>query len=96
MLSQRRRNLFYGMYSGEPTSRLTEQKSTAEPRVQAGIIEDKRDKEEGENFGKSTTWKPSDQTKDRTDSAGQGDTGQNTIHADGPIDNPIQPKPDRV
>ena len=38
-LSQRRRNLFYGMYSGEPTSRLTEQKDTAEPRAQAaGIV----------------------------------------------------------
>ena len=38
MLSQRRRNLFYGMYSGEPTSRLTGRKGTAEPRVQAGIV----------------------------------------------------------
>ena len=38
-LSQRRRNLFYGMYSGEPTSRLTGQSSTkGQNQRAAGIV----------------------------------------------------------
>lgn len=93
-LSRRRASQFWWMQADTGTFPLTEQKSTAEPRVQAGITEDKRDKEEGESFGESTTGEPSDQTTDRTDSAGQGKTGQNTVYADEPIDNPIQPKPD--
>ena len=95
MLSQRRRNLFYEMYSGEPTSRLTGRKGTAEPRVQAaGIGKTENQEERGGNYGESTTGEPSDPTPNRTDTAGQGETGQDTIHADGTTDNPIRSKPD--
>ena len=63
---------------------------------QAVTTKAKIDKGEGEIFGEIKTGKPSDQTPNRTDSAGQGETGQDQIHTDGTSDNPIQPKPDRV
>ncbi len=82
------------MQGGMTTLPPPKQRDIHEPRVQAVITEAERDKGEGENFGESTTGKPSDPTPNRTDSEGQSETGQDTIHADGTSDNPIQPKPD--
>lgn len=96
-LSRRRANQFWWMQADTTTFPLTEQKDTAELRAQAaGIVKSENQEERSGNYGESTTGKPSDQATDRTDSAGQGETGQDTIHADGTTDNPIQPKPDRV
>ena len=57
-LSQRRRNLFYGMHSGEPTSRQRDQGTIHLPGVQAAIAEAERNKGEGED-----RWQADGQTE---------------------------------
>ena len=95
-LSRRRQSLFYEIYSGETTSPLTEQNSTDAQSLPGEITtgEKSQDRERGGIDGKSTTGKPSDQTEHGESTTGPGETGQDTVHADGQTDNQIQPKPD--
>lgn len=58
MLSQRRRNLFYGIYRKEATSRQREQSTIHLPGVQAAIAEAERNKGEGED-----RWQADGQTE---------------------------------
>ncbi len=58
MLSQRRRNLFYGIYRKEATSRQRDQNTIHLPGVQAAIAEAERNKGEGED-----RWQADGQTE---------------------------------
>ena len=57
-LSQRRRNLFYGIYRKEATSRQREQNTIHLPEVQAETAEAKENKGEGED-----RWQADGQTE---------------------------------
>ena len=93
-LSQQRRNLFYGMQKSMTTFPQREERDIPTPRVQAATVSISQDEERGGIDGKGKTGKPSDQTEHGESTTGPGETGQDTVHADGPADNSIQPKPD--
>ena len=94
-LSRRRASLFFEMQKSMTTFPPRGKQDIPMPEVQAGAtVSISQDEERGGIDGKSTTGKPSDQTANSTDSAGPGETGQDTVHADGQADNSIRSKPD--
>jgi len=75
-LSRRRASLFFGMQKSMTTFPQREERDIPTPRAQAGAtVSISQDEERGGIDGKGKTGKPSDQTANSTDSAGQGETG---------------------
>ena len=94
-LSRRRAEMFYRMQRNMNTLPERKENVTQTPRAQAaGTGSESQDRERGGIDGKGKTGKPSDQTEHGESTTGPGETGQDTVHADGPADNSIQPKPD--